>query len=153
MGTRQLSVDGTFSYNDTKIVSTVCAACRQITGNANPVGARVGRFPGTTASLGVTYRHHAFGDFEAFYRIDANYQGREYADLTNLAWLDPYVMSNARLGLDNGRYKLELYVLNLFGNKTPQAIAQTVEQIGGRQTITLTPALKRTIGVRMGVKF
>jgi hypothetical protein len=25
--------------------------------------------------------------------------------------------------------------------------------IGGRQTITLTPALKRTFGVRVGVKF
>ena len=151
--TRGLTFDGTFSWNDTKIVSTVCAACRQITGNANPVGARVGRFPGTTASLGATYRHALTGDYEIFYRIDANYQGKEYADITNLVWLDPYVMSNARIGIDNGRFKAELYVLNLFDNDTPQAIAQTTEQISSHQTITLTPALKRTVGVRLGVKF
>ncbi|CAN5442940.1 N/A [soil metagenome] len=151
--TRRLTIDGTFAYNKTNVLSTVCAACRQITGNANPVGARVARFPGTTASLGVTYRHPAFSDYDAYYRIDANYQGREYSDLTNLAWLDPYVMSNARIGIDNKRYKLEVYVLNLFDNDTPQGIAQTTEQIGGRQTITVTPALKRTVGLTAGIKF
>ena len=151
--TRGLTIDSTFAWNKTEIVSTVCAACRQITGNPNPVGARVGRFPEMTASLGVTYRHDVFQDFQAYYRIDGNYQGREYADVTNLVWLDPYVMSNARAGIENGRYKFELYVINLFDNDTPQSIAQTTEQIGGRQTITVTPAMKRTIGVRAGIKF
>lgn len=148
-----LSIDGTFAYNKTEVVSTVCAACRQITGNSNPVGSRVGRFPEMTASLGTTYTHFAFSDFDAFYRIDANYQGKEYSDVTNVAWLAPYVMSNARVGIQNQRYKFELYGLNVFDNDTPQSIAQTTEQIGGRQTITVTPALKRTFGIRASVKF
>lgn len=148
-----LTIDSTFAYNKTKVLSAVCAACAQVTGVSNPVGATVARFPSTTASLGVTYRHDVFSDFQAFYRIDGNYQGREYADLTNLVWLDPFIMSNARVGLDNDKFKIEFYVLNLFNNKTPQGIAQTTEQIGGRQTITVTPALKRTFGVRAGYKF
>jgi iron complex outermembrane recepter protein len=148
-----LSVDGTFAWNKTEIVSTVCAACRVITGNSNPVGARVGRFPGTTASLGATYRRPVSTTLEGYFRVDANYQGREYADITNLVWLDPYIMSNARIGIESDHYKLEFYVLNLFDNDTPQSIAQTTEQIGGRQTITVTPALKRTFGLRAGVKF
>lgn len=148
-----LSIDGTFAYNDTKVLSAVCAACNQVTGVINPVGSRVGRFPSNTASLGVTYRRALVGDFEGSFRIDANYQGREYADLTNLVWLEPFMMSNARVGLDNGPYKFEFYVLNLFDNDTPQAIAQTTEQIGGRQTITVTPALKRTFGLRAGYRF
>jgi iron complex outermembrane receptor protein len=148
-----LVVDGTFAYNKTDIVSTVCAACRQISGEINPAGNRVGRFPEMTASLGVTYRHPAFANFDAFYRIDANYQGKEYADATNVVWLAPYVMSNARIGIQDDRYKIELYGLNIFNNQVPQSIAQTTEQIGGRQTITLTPPLKRTVGIRVGVKF
>jgi len=148
-----LSIDGTFAYNKTEVVSTVCVACRTITGDSNPVGNRVGRFPEMSASLGVTYRHAAFADYEALYRIDANYQGKEYADITNVVWLDPFVMSNARIGIQNDRYKFEFYGLNIFDNKVPQSIAQTTEQIGGRQTITLTPALKRTFGVRAGIKF
>ena len=148
-----LSIDGTFAYNKTEIVNTVCAACRTITGNSNPVGNRVGRFPEMAASLGVTYRHPAVADYDALYRIDANYQGKEYADVTNVVWLAPFVMSNARIGLQNDRYKFELYGLNIFDNKVPQSIAQTTEQIGGRQTISLTPPLKRTFGIRVGVKF
>lgn len=151
--TNRFSMDATFALNDTKILFTQCAACRIITGNINPAGNKVPRFPSTSASLGLNYRHPAFNDFEAYYRIDANYQGKEYADPTNLVWLDPYILSNARMGVSNDTYKLELYIQNLFDNDTPQAIAQTVEQIGGRQTITVTPALKRTMGVRAGVKF
>ncbi len=32
--TRGLLFDGTFAYNKTEVVSTVCAACNQITGNS-----------------------------------------------------------------------------------------------------------------------
>jgi outer membrane receptor protein involved in Fe transport len=103
--------------------------------------------------VGATYRHHAFGDFDGIFHIDANYQGKEYADYTNLVYLDPYWMSNMRLGLENHRYKLELYVQNLFNNSTPQAIAQTTDQITGKNVITVTPAQKRVIGVRAGLNF
>lgn len=150
---RGLNLAGTFAYNSTEVVSAVCATCARITGNINPAGNQTGRFPEYTASLAANYRHPIFSDYDITYHIDANYQGREYADTTNLVWLEPYVMSNARLGLDNGRYNFEVYVVNLFDNKTPQSIAQTTEQITGMPTITLTPAYKRTFGFRAGIKF
>ncbi len=148
-----LSLDATFAYNNAEIVSTVCASCRAITGNLNPTGTQPGRFPEQTASLGVTYRHPSIRDFDAYYRVDANYQGKEYADDTNVVWLAPYVLSNARVGLRNDRYKFELYGLNLLDNHVPQSISQTTEQIQGRQTITVTPPLKRMFGVRASVSF
>lgn len=151
--TDQLSFDATYAYNWTSIVRTSCAACRLITGNPNPTGTMFARFPENSASLGVNFRHPAFADYDAFYRIDANYQGKEYADETNVVWLAPSVMSNARIGLQNDRYRVELYALNVFDNEVPQAIAQTQDQISGRNTLTTTPPLKRTFGVRAGVKF
>lgn len=148
-----LIFDGTFAYNHTNVLNTVCAACAQITGNIDPTGIATARFPEITASLGATYRHHAFGEFDGIVHIDANYQGKEYADLTNLVYLDPYWMSNMRLGLESRRYKLEFYVENLFNNTTPQAIAQTTDQITGKNVITVTPALKRVFGIRAGRNF
>jgi iron complex outermembrane receptor protein len=147
------SVDATYAYNWTSIVRTTCTPCRLITGNLNPTGTNFARFPEQSASLGVNFRHFAFADFDAYYRIDANYQGKEYADETNVVWLAPYVQSNARVGLQNDRYKFEFYALNAFDNKVPQSIAQTQDQITGLNTLTTTPALKRTFGVRAGVKF
>lgn len=151
--TDNFSVDATYAYNWTSIVRTTCAACRLITGNLNPTGTNFPRFPEQSASIGVNFRHFAFADYDAYYRIDANYQGKEYADETNVVWLAPYVQSNARVGLQNERYKFELYALNAFDNQVPQSIAQTQDQITGLNTLTTTPALKRTFGVRAGFKF
>lgn len=148
-----LVLDGTFAYNHTNVLYTVCAACQQITGNINPTGISTARFPEITAGLGATYRHHLFGDYDGIFHIDANYQGKEYADLTNLVWLEPYWMSNMRIGIENHKYKVELYVQNLFNNKTPQAIAQTTDQITGKNVITITPAQKPVVGVRAGFNF
>ena len=151
--TENLTVDATYAYNWTSIVNTSCAACRLINGNLNPTGTRFARFPDQTASAGLTYRHAAFGDMKAFYRIDANYQGKEYADETNVVWLSPYIMSNARIGLESDKYRFELYGLNIFANMVPQSIAQTSDQITGRNTLTTTPPLKRTFGLKASVKF
>lgn len=151
--TDHLTVDATYAYSWTKIVNTSCAACRLINGNLNPTGTKFARFPENSASLGLTYRHASFGGMDAYYRIDASYQGKEYADETNVVWLAPWIMANARVGLENERYKVELYGLNVFDNKVPQAIAQTSDQISGRNTLTTTPPLKATVGLRLALKF
>ncbi len=57
------------------------------------------------------------------------------------------------MGLENERYKVEVYGLNVFDNKVPMSIAQTSDQISGRNTLTTTPPLKQTFGVRASIKF
>ncbi len=156
--TEHLNIDGTFAWNHTKILTTACAVCRIITGNINPVGHSIARYPITSGTLGATYKWNAFStsggtDVEAYVRADAYYHGKDYADQTNLVWLKPYVITNLRIGLETGRYKFEVYGLNIFNNRIPQDIGQTPDQITGAQTISLTPQLKTTVGGKLNVKF
>src|SRR5690606_4217899 len=148
-----LTVAGTLAFNRTKVDDTACGACVQTTGISDVSGNYLPRFPSRTASVAVAYQHPAFAGYDAFYRIDANYQGKEYADETNIVWLGPFVRSNARVGLENDRYTVELYGQNIFKNMVPQSIARTTEQIAGRPTLTVTPPLKRTFGIRASVRF
>jgi len=148
-----LTIAGTLAFNKTEVDDSVCGACVQTTGNGNVTGNYLPRFPGRSASLAVSYEHPAFSNYDAFYRIDANYNGKEYADETNIVWLAPHTMSNARIGLANERYSVELYAQNIFKNMVPQSIARTTEQIAGRPTLSVTPPLKRTIGMRVSYKF
>jgi iron complex outermembrane receptor protein len=151
--TDNLTIAGTLAYNRTKLDDSNCGGCAQITGDGNVKGNYLSRFPSDTASLVATYQHPAFRDYDAFYRIDASYHGKEYADDSNVVWLAPFVMSNARIGLRSDRYSVELYAQNIFDNEVPQSIARTTEQIAGLPTLTVTPALQRNFGVRASVRF
>ncbi len=116
--TRQLNLQASFSWNDTKFEQGVCPACVNIAGFDNIVGRKLPYAPQFKGSLSGGYKDHLTGDLDWFARGDVIYEGRKYSDQANFSWIRPRVLANIRAGIENDKYKVEAFVTNLFDNKT-----------------------------------
>jgi len=66
-----------------------------------------------SGNLALT-QNFALGAVEAFVRSDLVYQGRSFVDESNLAYIDDYTLVHLRGGIETERYRLELFIRNLF---------------------------------------
>jgi iron complex outermembrane receptor protein len=151
--TRNWTFDGTFDYSGTRITQTNCIECLAITGNADPLGNSLPRYPITSGSLSATYRRPVGGGFDGYVRGDYIYTGRQYDTDANTAWIPASNRFNARIGVQNDHYTFEIYGTNLFNDKTPLSINQGTNYVTGGYALVLVPAELQSFGVRIVAKY
>ncbi|MDZ4374210.1 MAG: TonB-dependent receptor, partial [Phenylobacterium sp.] len=145
--TRELTLETTLGIAETDIKNTSCADCRVVTGNNNPVGNRLPRYPAVTGTFSTSYERPAFADYDAYIRADYIYTGKIYDTEANTAWIAPSHRVNLRGGVRNGRYRVELYAVNLFNDDTPTGLNRVADTYNSTNTINLAPPEKRTVGI------
>lgn len=150
---RALTLEGTYGYAETSIGNTSCTDCSRITGNTNPVGNRLQRYPAVTASASASYERRAFGDFDGYGRVDYIYTGKQYETEANVAWLAPANRVNLRAGLRSDSYRIELFVTNLFDNKTPVGLNRVADTYNSSNNIVLAPPERRLIGASFSLTY
>ena len=131
-------------------------------GTRNAKGHRSARFPKWSGNLVTTYTAALYGDWEWYTRGDVMYQGKAVAGLTNLATLRPYFLFNLRAGLQRDALRVELFVKNLFDEKTWRTgneftdfsiIDSPAVFDFNKLGIILVPQDKRQVGIRTTVDF
>jgi len=65
------------------------------------------------------------GDFDLRLRGDVVYTGKKYTELANIAQIDNYFLFNTRVGLETESWNLNLFVNNVFNDKTAQGAGLT----------------------------
>ena len=153
--TPKLALDGSFSYNHSRIDSYYCAICASaITGNPDVDGNRLPRAPLVDGAFGAEYSDHAFGAYNYYVRGDYIYKGGEYATEVNLAETQPQSRVNLRVGLRSDKIKAEAFVTNLFNNRAPSGINQSGDATrGGINTLYIELPVLRQEGIRVYYDF
>jgi iron complex outermembrane receptor protein len=152
--TPEWTFDGTFDYAGTKIVTTNCLECLAIVGNADPTGKSLPRYPITSGTFSATYRRPAFADFDGYIRADYIYTGKQYDTDANTAWIPDSNRFNARIGIQNGHYTVEVFGKNIFNDKTPISITgAATNYVTGGYGLDLSPAILQTFGVRLVARY
>ncbi len=150
--TENLTLEGTLNYAGTKILFTQCAECVAINGNINPVGNRMERYPAWSGTFSATYDYPLNAEWTATLRGDYIYVGRQYAEATNLTWIVPANRINARIGVSNNKYTLELFAKNLLDDKTPSNILRNANPNAaatqGANLVIVSPPEPQTFGIR-----
>lgn len=73
-----------------------------------------------TFNLTAEYRRPTgYKDFDWFARGDYSYQSKEYQGVENLAWIGARNVFNGHIGVQDHRWSLQFYVLNILNDKTP----------------------------------
>jgi iron complex outermembrane receptor protein len=150
--TNELSFEGTFAYNESRIKSTFCTACLQLTGNGTPTGTRLPAYPALTGSFGATYSRQITDDVDGFIRGDFIYTGRQYDSESNLAWTPSSNRVNVRVGIQRGNYAIELFGRNIFDSKVPSSIFRSVNVLDGGSALAVSPPERATVGIKFSVK-
>lgn len=148
-----LTLGATLGYSETDIKSTNCSDCTAVTGNSNPVGNRLGRYPAHTGSAFAEYEAPAFRDFDGYIRSDYTYTGRIYATEANVTYLAPAHRVNLRAGVRNDVISIEAFGTNIFGSDVPLSIARGNDTYTRANTISLAAPPPTTYGLRVGFDF
>jgi len=155
--TENLTFDATFNWAETSIRRTACAECVAISGVLNPVGNRMERYPALSGTLGTTYEQPISGDWSGKFHIDYVYTGKQFATAANKAWLKPSSRFNARIGVTDEIFTVELYGKNIFDNKVPSNILRNANPNAlatqGLNLVILAPPETQTFGAHMAVRF
>lgn len=134
---------------------------------SNPFGARdcsgqtPARYPDMSGSLGLNwYDQLGEGNWEYYVRGLATYFGKAYTEEANFAWYGKYWRVNLRAGFQNENLRLEGFVNNLLDDDSYEAASRWSDFSTGinfgflfSQGIAITPATKRTVGMKLVYEF
>ncbi len=118
--TEALTVEGTFAYNDTDIITRDCGDCLLILGVRDVLGLKreMSRTPKYKGTLSATMTGELTADYGWFIRADYIYTGNMFATEANVTTTGVSEKANVRLGAENEAIRVELYGTNIFNDKT-----------------------------------
>lgn len=132
----------------------------RVLGDNDVSGNRLPSFPKYSGTASVTVTGRAWSDVSWFARGDAIYRGRIFADELNLTTVPDTLLANLRMGLASEALGVELFVTNLFQDRSPRFAAQQSDMSAYVPAFDLTnpgfvvsapPA--RRVGMRVSVAF
>jgi iron complex outermembrane receptor protein len=151
--THELTFDGSFDYAGTKIKNSFDAAAVSLLGVNYVANNTLPRYPTTTASLSANYERQAFADYSGYIHADYIFTGRQYESEANLAWTPDASKVNLSVGLQNAKYRVEVFGTNIFNDKTPISLARATDSYTAANVITTAPPEPAVVGVRGSAKF
>ncbi len=132
----------------------------QLTSDAPTIGALDGSslpwVPKWSTAVDGEYKHAAFGGFDGFIGATYSYVGKRSTDFASAATatgqteVGSYNTYDARLGLDNGRYRVTLYGKNLSDSR---GITNYVSAAAGGIYSSVTVTQPLTVGLSVSAKF
>ena len=131
------------------------------TGNRDCSGSRPARYPEWQGAIsGVWTDSLASGNWDYFVRVDGEYFGEAYNEEANFSTLGDFWRWNLRGGFERDDLRIEGYVKNLLDDDNYLAGARWSDFSGRSlfdfvrsQGVAVTPAEKRTIGLRAVYSF
>lgn len=152
--TPDLTLNGSFAWNETKIRKYFCTVCAGITGSGDVSGNHIPQVPRYSGSLSANYTRPLSGDFDWFVRPEYNYIGSKFATEANIAETGARHLINVRLGVESDALRVESFVTNLLNDKTPENIQRGFDGINpARQSIVVSLPHKRQFGLRASYRF
>jgi outer membrane receptor protein involved in Fe transport len=109
------------------------------------------------ATLG--YRQPLANDWTLSSEVSAQYRSKRFVSPDNLVWMPAFTNVDARLGFDNDKYNVLLYVTNLFDYDKPVSAQSYGDPFIALPiappvlAYTTYPADPRQFGLRVGIKF
>ena len=119
-------------------------------------GARLPYVPKWSTAVDGEYKHAAFGGFDGFIGATYSYVGKRTTDFASAATptgqieVGSYSTYDARLGLDNGRYRVTLYGKNLSDSR---GITNYLSAAAGGIYSAVTVTQPLTVGLSLSAKF
>ena len=109
----------TVNYTNATYEDFAISGVNQLFGLSNAEGYRVDgntlpQFPKWSGSVSGTYSGTLNADWGWYTRADVAYQGKSYADPSNINWVKAYTLVNLKIGIENEGTTLELFANNLF---------------------------------------
>lgn len=152
--TDAIRFEGTYNIASTEIKNTICVECATLTGDLSPEGTTLPYYPEYSGTFSTIYERPVWnGQYDGYIRMDYIYTGRQYATEANLAWIGDRHDLNLRVGVDTGKYRIEVYGTNLLDDDTPISLARTNEARTNLQAITVSLPDRPTVGIRGSVNF
>lgn len=152
--TDNLTVTGAFSFNDTEITkgdrrgNTAFGASPVVLGNRLPSAPRESGF------AALAYRDQLANGMDWYAGADYIFVGKKYVTVANLLDTGDQELVNVRLGIENEKFRVELWGKNILDNDTPDlANASFDYNTFLSQAITIGLAKKATYGVRVNYQF
>jgi iron complex outermembrane receptor protein len=150
-----LTFNYAFSYIDPKYSKNAIAAnfiglcTTQCPVNGSIAGKQIERTSKVSGSAGFDYTHALKGEWTSFIGGDVTYQSKQYADQENLSYINAFALVNARLGVDNGSWKVWLWTRNMFDHKYVSSVFYTVST----RNFTASYGEGRTFGASAAFKY
>ncbi|MCU0757889.1 MAG: TonB-dependent receptor [Steroidobacteraceae bacterium] len=155
--TERLTLEATFAWNDSEILTRDCADCLGILGVREIAGLRkeFSRTPIVSGTASADYRGSFGNGMSWFARGDYIFRGSTWATEANVAETGDQQLVNLRLGLERDAWRLEAYVNNALDNDTFSGFQRFTDGSVSATAVMMTAGLaeKRTVGVRASYRF
>jgi iron complex outermembrane receptor protein len=130
-------------------------------GQRSCIGNTPSRYPESSYAFSGTWTDSLrSGNWDYFVRLDGEYFGKAFNEEANFSWIGEFWRFNLRGGFERENLRLEAYVRNLLDNDDYLAGARWSDFSGAQlfdfvrsQGVVVTPAEKRTIGLKLVYEF
>lgn len=149
-----LSLNFNAGYNQVKLTTAIpCASCVAITGNSTvAAGAINPAAPVFSGSVGAEYGTEIADGYRWFVRGDYTHRSRIYTTYENISWTGDANKVNLRTGIRSENADVQLFVNNLFNDKSYTGVQTTTSLLGGNAVVLSMP-MKRSGGIRVRFGF
>ncbi len=107
-----------------------------------------------TFSTNILYSDSISIDWSWYLRGDLSYRSRQWNDQTNLYWVGNQVRVNGRIGIEKKAVDVNLWVTNLFNNKTPDEASDVTSNFNTlRQVVIIKNTELRKFGISATYRF
>ena len=156
--TDQITIDATFSVNDSEIKRGTCTShCPVLIGvdNVDGLGKRTQKNPKNQGSLGLAYTDQFNERFDWYARVDYIMTGSRFAGTPNLTETGDSHRVNVRAGIENEMLRVEVFGKNVFDDKTftNYQILHDFAFLGPRRVLTAGLPDRAVWGVRASYNF
>jgi iron complex outermembrane recepter protein len=155
-----LLLQANLAYIDSAYDDYVFNFVEPIAGFSQMRGRQTPRQPKWSGNVTAT-QNFQFAGLDSFIRLDVSYQGKAFADESNLAYMSDYALVNLRAGFEKGRYRVEAFVRNLTDEDEWMTGARFSDfsspfqaaLLAAKQGIAVSPLDQRDFGIRVNVSF
>ena len=129
----QLFLRAAYTYTNSKYTDYVPPRCSNVdsadtqTGNCTFNGHTLPFTPEHQLNLSARYEQKVGDDSKVYLEADSRFLSRRFMSQSNLFWLPKYEQVDFRAGYEFGKFSIEAFVENAFGNKAPRAGSSTVD--------------------------
>ncbi len=150
-----LQLSGNYAFTDAKALEGEETTSGGVFGgNMSIAGFTLQRTPKHSVSLSAAVDTPITGTGLRFVsRVDANYQSRRYADITNTIWADPFTRVNLNAGVRGKDWRVVLFVRNATNDDTPANAFRYFDANNFRRTAVDFPTRLRQVGVTASYDF
>ena len=155
--TDSITIDATFSVNDSEIKRANCSHCSVLigVGNLDGLGKRTVKNPKNQGSVGLAISDQLNERFDWYGRVDYIMTGSRFAGGPNLTETGDSHRVNVRAGIENELWRVEVFGKNVFDDKTfiNYQILHDFAFLGPRRVLTAGLPDRAVWGVRASYNF